>query len=72
MTTRLSLYVRPFESYDPSKREHRKALSEYLATGSWANCSVQFVNEGYSGEHLPVMYARTLEYYAQREFGQAI
>lgn len=68
MTTRLSLSVRPFEAFDPSKKDHRKALSEYLETGSWAKCPVQFVNLDQNGEHLPVMYARTLQYYVQKEF----
>ena len=69
MTTRLSLLVRPFVAYDPSNKDHREALNEYLVTGSWANCPVQFLNLDRPGEHLPVLYARTLQYYVQKEFG---
>lgn len=66
--TRLNVYNRPYEAYDPNKKEHRKALAEFVKTGSWAKCPVQFVHTDQTGEHLPVMFARTLAYYAQKEF----
>jgi len=40
--TLLDLHRRPTVLFDPSNKEHRQYVAEFLATGTWGRCPVVF------------------------------
>lgn len=42
MKTVLDLHRRPTVLFDPSNKDHRKYVAEFLATGTWGRCPVVF------------------------------
>ena len=63
----LLLFRRPVVLFDPSNQKHREYFAEFVASGSWRNCPVQFVVEGDYG-NLPWHIQRKLvAWYAEQE-----
>ena len=69
MSSKLSLYGRPYVVYDPSNTEHRKYFFDFVKSTTWGNCPVRFVLEDQGhADFVATMQKRTLEYYMDREF----
>lgn len=61
---------RPTVKFDPANADHRRWLGEFTRTRSWGHCPVKFYNAG-SGNVVATMQLKLLEYYTNREFGEA-
>ena len=61
---------RPTVMFDVTDINHRRWLGEFTRTRSWANCPVKFYNIG-AGNNVAQMQLRLLNYYTNREFGEA-
>lgn len=69
MASKLSLYGRPYVSYDASNSEHRKYFFDFVKTTTWGNCPVRFVIEDQGhADFVATMQRLTLEYYLNKEF----
>lgn len=65
---RLSTVSRPFVSFDPTNKQHRRDFAEFMRTGSWSNCAVRYVDEDDRGNLAACLQRRMAEYYIEKEF----
>lgn len=63
----LLLSKRPSVKFDPTNRDHRRWLGEFITTHSWRNCPVQLTVPGY-GNTVATMQELLLLYYTKQEF----
>ena len=59
--------TKPVIVYDATNEEHRRYFSEYVTSGSWGKCPVNFKAPHY-GNTLGYIQRVTLEYYTKQEF----
>jgi hypothetical protein len=65
----LDTVVRPFEIFDPARKQHREWFTDFQKTHRWSHCPVRFaVNE--EGEQVPIIQRQLLEFYMAREFSK--
>lgn len=65
---RLAIGARPVVMFDEHNKDHRKLVSEFIATGSWATCPVRFAYKDNSAEQLPSILNDLVRYYTSQEF----
>lgn len=68
MNATLFKAVRPLVTFDPANKEHRKFFNDYVKTGSWKNCPVNFVVDDNSTNLVSYITAKLVSYYSNKEF----
>ena len=68
MMSRLEVFARPIQVFDPRSREHRKAFHQFVKTSSWAQCPVRFVVLDDQGDLVTMIQRSLIEYYTNNEF----
>jgi hypothetical protein len=66
--SRLAARGRPWVSFDPANREHRKWYAEFERSGTWGRCPVRFSSNEDHGNLLAMIRSQLIEYYVKREF----
>jgi hypothetical protein len=59
---------KPEVVFDPEKREHRRAVAEFLKNKSWRDCPYRFLVNDNSLDLTAVLKRQMVEYYTNREF----
>lgn len=65
--SKLQLRARPWVAFDPTKKQHRRWLAEFVLSQRWGNCPVRFALADEPGDVLAIQRI-LLEYYTDREF----
>jgi hypothetical protein len=64
----LSANVRPWVTFDPKNKDHRKWVYDFVKTGAWGSCPVRFLlPDGLNNLNAMVQH-QMLEYYMDKEF----
>jgi hypothetical protein len=66
--SRLSAYGRPWVTFDPGSKDHRKWFAQFEKTGTWGRCPVRFIANDEHGDLLLIIRASLVDYYVKREF----
>lgn len=66
----LKLHSRPTVVFSAADREHRRLFAEFLRTGRWTNCDVQFVASEPTEVDVGTMQRQLVEFYTAREFAK--
>lgn len=65
---RLNFFKRPLVVFDANNRKHRKDYTEFLRTGSWKNCEVQYELDEPVVNLQAAIQRKMLTFYSEREF----
>jgi hypothetical protein len=60
--------VRPTEVFDVQNKVHRALFAQYIKTGQWTHCPVQFVASEPTQVDVGTMTRQVVEYYLAKEF----
>ena len=63
-------WARPKEMFDASNRKHRALFAEFVRTGKWTHCPVQFVANEPTQVDVGTMSRQVVEYYIEKEFAK--
>lgn len=66
----LSLNRRALTCFQPENEQHRKLYNQFLKTGTWTNCPVQFVPERGFVELPHSINNQLVNYYMDKEFAK--
>jgi hypothetical protein len=67
----LATKMRPRVVFNATNREHRQWAAGYIKNRSWRDCPVSFIVDDNSQETAYVIERQLIEFYANREFGEA-
>lgn len=67
---RLVLFGRPKAIFDPTNKRDRTAYLDFLETGSWRNCPVNYIIDDDSISATYCIEKKLLAYYLRKEFGE--
>lgn len=62
--------VRPSEVFNVQNRKHRELFAQYVRTGRWTHCPVQFIASEPTHIDVGTMTRQVVEFYTQKEFGE--
>jgi hypothetical protein len=68
--SRLDYIGRPWVSFDPSNRQHRKWFAEFQRKGTWGHCPVRFIVSDDHGDLITLIQRKLIGYYVDKEFGK--
>ncbi len=60
--------LRPQVIFDPTNKDHRKWVSDFIKNRTWRNCPVRFIVADNSLELANVMQRQLVQYYTSKEF----
>lgn len=64
----LSAGLRPWVTFDPANKDHRRWCNDFIQTGTWGHCPVRFVlPDGFNNINAMIQHTM-LKYYLDREF----
>ncbi len=66
----LSLNKRALSRFQPENEQHRLLYNQFLKTGTWANCPLQFVPEQQNIELPHSINNQLVRYYMDKEFAK--
>jgi hypothetical protein len=66
--SKLEIYVRPLQIFDPEDRTHRHYYYQFLKTGSWKGCPYRWSFSDVEGNLQGQIQRALLERYMDREF----
>lgn len=64
------LLNRPYVIFDPANKEHRLIYNKFLKTGSWSNCSYQFICEAPYLDLPSCINYKLVNYFFSKEFAK--
>jgi hypothetical protein len=64
----LATMIRPQVIFDPSNKDHRKWVADFINIRSWRNCPVRFIVDDNSLELVNVIQRQLVQYYVNQEF----
>ena len=65
---KLDAHLRPYVTFDPSKRQHREMYAEFVRSGSWGRCPVRFTIDEECNNLAAALQRKIADYYVNREF----
>ena len=68
--SRLDYSGRPWVSFDPSNKEHRKYFAQFQFFGTWGHSPVRFIVADDHGDLVTMIQRKLIEYYVDKEFGK--
>jgi hypothetical protein len=68
MNTEIFKFAAQYTIFDPSNREHRTIVYEFLRTKSWRHTNVRFVLERSYSDVIRMITEKLADYYMKNEF----
>ena len=68
--SRLDYIGRPWVSFDPENKQHRKWFAEFQRKGTWGHCPVRFIVSDDHGDLITLIQRKLIGHYVDREFGK--
>ena len=68
--SRLDYIGRPWVSFNPENKQHRKWFAEFQRKGTWGNCPVRFIVSDEHGDLITLIQRKLIGHYVDREFGK--
>lgn len=68
--SRLDYIGRPWVSFSPENKQHRKWFAEFQRTGTWGRCPVRFIVSDEHGDLITLIQRKLIGHYVDREFGK--
>jgi hypothetical protein len=68
--SRLDYIGRPWVSFDPGNRQHRKWFAEFQRKGTWGYCPVRFIVSDQHGDLITLIQRKLIGHYVDKEFGK--
>ena len=66
--SRLNLWGRPWQVFDPANKEHRRWFNQFQTTHTWGHCPVRFVVPEDHGDLVTMIQRQLVHYYVSKEF----
>jgi hypothetical protein len=68
--SRLDYIGRPWVSFNPENKQHRKWFAEFQRTRTWGSCPVRFIVSDEHGDLITLIQRKLIGHYVDREFGK--
>jgi len=66
--SKLELCGRPYVTFNPHNKDHRKWFAEFNKNRTWSRCPVRFVIDNDHGDLITMIQRNLIQYYVDREF----
>ena len=70
--SKLTMFGRPFVSFDATSAEHRRWFKDFQDKGTWGKCPVRFIIDDEYGDLITMIKSHLINFYVEQEFGKQV